>query len=190
MPELAEEIRTILEARVREEEPAFDELMSQLYAEMRRLARGQLRWRAQPGGLGTTSLVHEAYLKLANRDQPYRDQNHFFAVAARTMRHIVIDHARRRSRQKRGAGQVELPLHDERIAGDVPGDAQAARFLEIDEALEQLERVDPRLVKVVECLFFAGLTEKETAEILGVTERTVQRDWRRAKGWLREILRS
>ena len=107
------------------------------------------------------------------------------ALAARTMRHIVIDHARRRSRQKRGGGQVDLPLHDEQIAGA----ADTARFLELDEALQGLERVDSRLVQVIECIFFAGLSEKETAEALGVTERTIQRDLRRAKDWLQERLR-
>ena len=185
MPDLVEDIRTALETHERDSRPAFEAHISRLYTDLRRIARGQLRWRPQPVGLGTTSLVHEAYLKLSARGgEQYNDQSHFFAVAARTMRHVVIDHARRRSRQKRGGVHVEEPLRDDEVAGD----AQAARFLELEEALEQLERVDPRLVKVVECLFFAGLTEKETAQALGVTERTVQRDWRRAKGWLREIL--
>lgn len=187
MAELADEIKALLEAPGPDGDSGVDQLFSRLYADLRRVARGQLRRGPQPKIVSTTSLVHETYLKLADSgDRPYHDQSHFFAVAARTMRHVVIDHARRRSRQKRGGGQADLPIRE----GEIAGATHAARFLELDQALEQLERVDRRLVEVIECRFFAGLTEKETAQALGVTERTVQRDWRRAKDWLQEIFRN
>jgi RNA polymerase sigma factor (TIGR02999 family) len=185
MPDLADEIKALLESNERDGGPGFDALVSQLYTDLRRVARGQLRRGPQPSSLGTTSLVHETYLKLTEHGSAQvRGSAHFRALAARTMRHIVIDHARRRSRQKRGGGQVDLPLQDQQIAGA----ADTARFLELDEALGRLERVDSRLVQVIEFLFFAGLSEKETAEALGVAERTIQRDLRRAKDWLRETL--
>jgi RNA polymerase sigma factor (TIGR02999 family) len=185
--QLSAEIRVLLEQHEREGGPSFDGLVSQLYADLRRVARGQIRRGPQPRNVGTTSLVHEAYLKLADHaDESPHDPSHFLALAAKTMRHIVIDHARRRSRHKRGGGQADLPLHDEQIAAG----SSAARFLELDQALERLERVDSRLVQVIDCRFFAGLSEKETAAALGVTERTIQRDWHRAREWLRKILGS
>jgi RNA polymerase sigma factor (TIGR02999 family) len=186
MAELPDEIRAFLAGGgAGTGDAALDGLVAQLYADLRRVARGQLRRVPQSKNLGTTSLVHETYLKLAVHGEPsFRDPSHFLATAARTMRHVVIDHARRRCRQKRGGGQADLPLHDDQLTGG----AQAARFLELGQALEQLELVDPRLVELIECRFFAGLTEKETAAALHVTERTVQRDWRRAKEWLRENL--
>jgi RNA polymerase sigma factor (TIGR02999 family) len=187
MPELEDEIRALLEASEQDGGPPFDGMVAKLYADLRRVARGQVRRGPQPTDVGTTSLVHETYLKLSDRDDSsYRDTSHFLAVAARTMRHIVIDHARRRTAHKRGSGQVALPL----LEDQVPDPAPEARFLELDQALERLQQVEPRLVAMIECRFFAGLTEKETALALGVTERTVQRDWSRARTWLRETLGS
>jgi RNA polymerase sigma factor (TIGR02999 family) len=164
---------------------AFDRLVSLLYVELSHLARGQLRHRRPGDSLDTVGLLHESYLKLVDsRRASIQDRSHFFAVAALSMRHIVIDHARRRARKKRGGEQRDLPLREDLVATA----EEAGRFLELDDALERLARVDLRLVQVVECRFFAGLSEKETAAALSVTERTVQRDWRRAKGWLRDVL--
>ena len=149
------------------------------------LAHAQLRQRRPGDSLDTISLLHESYFRLVDsRRASYQDRGHFFAVAALSMRHIVIDHARSRARKKRGGPQPDLPLREDLLATT----EEAGRFLDLDEALKLLERRDPRLVRVVECRFFAGLSEKETAAALAVTERTVQRDWRRAKGWLRGAL--
>jgi len=152
-----------------------------IYEDLRRLARRQLR--AVPRQtLGTTGLVHEAHLKLRGaRRVPWRDRGHFFAVAARAMRHILIDFAKRRRRQKRGDGQAPATLDEARIAAA----QEAEHLIAVDEAVERLAVREPRLAQVVECRFFAGLSDRETAEALGVSPRTVQRDWAQARAWLR-----
>jgi RNA polymerase sigma factor (TIGR02999 family) len=165
----------------RQGEPgAFDKLVGLVYPELRRIARGQLgRWR--PGlSLDTGALVHEAYLKLIDQTRvDWQDRNHFFAIAARGMRQVIIDYARKRQAQKRGAGNVES-LGDREVAVQ----AQAEQLLTLNELLEGLEAEDPRLLQIVECRFFAGYTEAETAEALGISTRTVERDWFRARAWL------
>ena len=134
--------------------------------------------------IDTTGLVHEAYLKLVDQTRAeYRDRSHFFAVAARAMRQILVDEARRRSAGKRGGGVAAVTLEEDRHGG-VSADADF--LLSLEEALQSLGRLDPRLPRVVECRFFAGLSEEETADALGISTRTVQRDWMRAKAWLRE----
>jgi RNA polymerase sigma factor (TIGR02999 family) len=168
--------------RVRDgEEGALDRLVPLIYDDLRRLARAQLARRA-PQTLDTAGVVHEAYLKLAaQRQSAWRDRGHFFAVAARAMRHILIDYAKRRHRHKRGGGLRRVPLDEARIAVE----QEAGRLLSVDAALARLAAVDERLVRTVECRFFAGLSEDETAEALGVSRRTVERDWARARAWLR-----
>ncbi len=159
---------------------AFDRLFPLVYAELRRAARRQLA-REQPGHtLQPTALVHEAYLKLAAAGDPgARSRAHFLAVASRAMRQILVDHARRRNALKRS------PQHDAGGAlqgrGDEPADLE---LLHLDAALEGLGNEQPRLRQVVECRFFGGLTEEETADALEVTARTVRRDWVRARAWL------
>jgi RNA polymerase sigma factor (TIGR02999 family) len=186
--EVSHDGRTITELLIAHREgdsEAFDRLVSLLYVQLSHLARVQLRGRRPGDSLDTVGLLHESYIKLVDTDlASVRDRSHFFAVAALSMRHIVIDHARRRARKKRGGQQRDLPLREDLVA--IAEEAQ--RFLDLDDALERLARVDLRLVQVVECRFFAGLSEKETAAALSVTERTVQRDWRRAKGWLHDAL--
>lgn len=188
------EITELLRAHQEGDEQAFDRLVRLVYDELCRLARGQLRRRPPIEQVDTASLVHRVYVKLADRDpMSLQDREHFFAVAARAMRHMLVDLARRRSRDKRGGPSPDLPLDEglvEATRGNAAADADhPGRVVAIDEALDVLEEIDPRLVTVVECRFFAGFTEAETARILDVSTRTVQRDWRRARGLLREALK-
>ena len=166
---------------------ALDRLVPLVYDDLRRIARGQLRRRRPGDTLNTTGLVHEAYVRLVDQTRAsWRDRGHFFAVSAIAMRQIVVDHARRRMRAKRGGDRVTVPLDDVQE----PAAREAGRILEIDEALEKLAKVDRRLVQVVECRYFAGLTEEETAAALGVSVRTAQREWFKARAWLRHELGS
>src|SRR6185436_10754470 len=136
--------------------------------------------------LDTTSLVHEAYMKLADSDQSaWQDRGHFFAVASIAMRQIDIDYARQSQAKKRGGERPVQGLDGVEIAID----EQADTLLAIDCALERLREIDERLPRVVECRFFTGLSEEETAEALGVSTRTVERDWKRARAWLRQELK-
>ncbi|MGE0041934.1 MAG: sigma-70 family RNA polymerase sigma factor [Vicinamibacterales bacterium] len=164
---------------------AFDRLVPLVYEDLRRVARGQLRRLGAGQSLDTTGLVHEAYLRLVDQDRAaWNDRGHFFAVSAIAMRQIVVDHARRRSRLKRGGDQADVPLEDAPEAGAV----EAERVLEIDMALNRLAAAEPRLARVVECRYFAGLSEEETAAALGVSVRTAQREWFKARAWLRAEL--
>jgi RNA polymerase sigma factor (TIGR02999 family) len=178
-------ITEALRALVARNENNAHRLMPVVYEELRRIARRQLV-ALQPGHtLTTTGLVHEAYLKLSGRDGfAWRDRGHFFATAARAMRHILIDFAKSRRREKRGGGQPHLTFDETRLA--VAHDAE--RLLLLDDALERLAHEEARLARVVECRFFGGLSDGETALALGVSERTVQRDWMRARSWLRDAL--
>jgi RNA polymerase sigma factor (TIGR02999 family) len=180
------DVTELLLAHGRGDAAAFDRLVGLVYDDLRRLARGQLR-RMRPGQtLDTTALVHEAYVRLVDqRRVPWQDRGHFLAVTATAMRQILIDYARARTRHKRGGGAVPATLDEAQIG--VAGDAEA--LLEINRALERLGEIDPRLVRVVECRYFAGYSEQETATALGVSLRTAQRDWLRARAWLREALR-
>jgi RNA polymerase sigma factor (TIGR02999 family) len=173
---------------------ALDELIPLVYDELRRIASRQLA-RERPGHtLQTTALVHEAFLKLAGMDRiDWQNRAHFFGVAARLMRQILVDYAVRRGAQKRGGGQTHVPL-DERALTAVPaaesGTVTLQDLIPLDEALQRLETSDPRQGRVVECRFFAGMSVEETAEALGVSPGTVKRDWRIARAWLnRELTR-
>jgi RNA polymerase sigma factor (TIGR02999 family) len=156
-------------------------LVEVLYPELRRIARAQLR-RLRPGQtLDTTSLVHEVYVKLA-RSEDFVDRSHFLAASARAMRHTLVNAARKHLAEKHGAGRPPDSLEGR----DVPADrAHSAEVVEVALALERLAAVDERLCQVVECRFYAGMTEEETASALGVSDRTVRRDWLRARAWLR-----
>ncbi len=159
----------------------LDRLFPLIYDELRRIAHRALGPGGTGGTLGTTALVHEAYLKLVDQSRAeWNDRAHFYAVAAMAMRQILVDHARAHRTLKRGGEWRRLSLEDASLAVE----DQAAAVLELDEALTNLARMDQRLAKVVECRFFGGLTEEETAETLGVTARTVRRDWVKAKGLL------
>jgi RNA polymerase sigma factor (TIGR02999 family) len=165
---------------------ALDDLFELVYPELRLIARRQLS-RGRPDGhvLDTSGLVHEAYFKLVDHTQVgWQDRQHFFGVAARAMRQVIVDYARARNRLKRGAGRPDLNLDEHQIAIDV----HLEQLLALNEALERLEAVEPRLLQVVECRYFAGYTEEETAEALAVSTRTVERDWLTAKAWLRNAM--
>lgn len=164
---------------------ALNRLWDSIYDDLRRIAHRELyRWR--PGQtLQTTALVNEAYLRLVDQTgADWNDRLHFFAVAARAMRHILIDYARQRSRQKRGGGQPLLPLDEAVVAAE----QRAETFLVLDRALTRLAVLNERLAQLVECRFFGGMTEAEIALLFGVSERTVRRDWRKAKAWLADAL--
>ena len=165
---------------------ALDDLFELVYPELRLIARRQLS-RGRPDGhvLDTSGLVHEAYFKLVDHTQVgWQDRHHFFGVAARAMRQVIVDYARARGRLKRGAGRPDLNLDEHQIAID----EHLEQLLALNEALERLEAVEPRLLQVVECRYFAGYTEEETAEALAVSIRTVERDWLTAKAWLRKAM--
>jgi RNA polymerase sigma factor (TIGR02999 family) len=159
---------------------AMDRLFPLVYEELRHLAHAQLR-RERPGHtLGTTGLVHETYVRLVDQTRvEWRDRGHFLLVAAWAMRRILVDYARRNRAARRGGGSVRFTLD-----ADLPAAERSEMLLALDEALERLAEVDRRLSRVVECRYFGGLTEQETADVLGVTRRTVQRDWAKARGWL------
>lgn len=164
---------------------AFDRLVPLIYDDLRRIARNHLARNRRGETLNTTAVVHELYLDLVDQTQVgWRDRVHFFAVASKVMRHIVIDSVRRSSAQKRGGDQVRVPLLPDKI----PAEADAPDLLALDEALDRLAEHDPRLGQVVECRFFGGMTAKETAEALGVGVRTVERDWTRARTYLHRAL--
>jgi RNA polymerase sigma factor (TIGR02999 family) len=178
-----EAITALLVAHRQGRPDAFDKLVSLVYPELRRVARRQLRpWR--PGlTLDTGAVVHEAYLKLVDQTRvEWQDRSHFFAIAARVMRHVIVDYARKRHAQKRGGGSLALTEREVAI------EAQAEELVGLNELLERLGAENPRLLQVVECRFFAGYSETEAAEALGVSARTVERDWLRARVWLKAAM--
>lgn len=181
-----ESVTEILLAHRKGAPGAFNRVVELVYPELRRVARQQLR-RGRPDGpvLNTTGLVHEAYLKLVDQTRVgARDRDHFLAIAARAMRQVIVDYARSRHAAKRGAGAAHVPLDDRDLA--IQG--QAEHVLAVNDALERLGQDYPRLLQVVECRFFAGYTEIETASALDLSARTVERDWLRAKALLREAI--
>lgn len=160
---------------------ALDEIFPLVYAELRRAADLLLAREFHGHTLQATALVHEAYLKLVRSDAPDASSRaHFLGIAARAMRQILVDHARRRNAAKRGKGEAFVTLGDH--ADEAAPDADT--MLALDDALTELARLDARLAKVVELRFFGGLTEEQVATALGVTSRTVQRDWAKARAWL------
>lgn len=185
MAQTDHDVTELLLAHRQGDRDAFDKLLPLVYDDLRRIARRQLAGSWGQQTLDTTGLVHESYLKMVDQKRvDWQDRGHFLAVSARAMRQVIISYARKRNAQKRGAGQEKATLDEGRIAID----DQAEWLLALDEALESLAAKSERLAKVVECRFFAGLTEEETAEALGTSLRTVQRDWMRARAWLKEAL--
>lgn len=174
-------VRDLLERLRSGDRAALDALLPLVYDELRRIARGQRQRLGSSLTVNTTALVHEAYLKLVkDRARNYSDRSHFFAVAATAMRQLLIDEAKRHAAKKRGSGRRPISLD----SVDVGIEGQAESLLELDRALDKLGQLSPRLLRVVECRFFGGLTETETAAALAVTDRTVRRDWAKARAWL------
>jgi len=168
---------------------AREALWPHVYEELRRIAHGRLL-KYRPGEtLNTTALVHEAYLKLVDQTRAaWQDRAHFFALAARAMRFILVDYARARTAQKRGGTQADLRLDGLQIAEDDRADARAEDLLTLNRALDRLAGFDERLSQLVEYRFFGGLTYEEIADVTGRSVPTVKRDWRRARAWLYRVM--
>jgi RNA polymerase sigma factor (TIGR02999 family) len=164
----------------RGERDALDRLVPLVYTELRRMASRELRSERPDHTLQPTALVHEAYTRLVNAQVPWADRAHFFAVAARTMQHVLVDHARGRQSEKRGGGAVRVTL-DEGVEMKV---FDPDEMLALDAALDRLHKMDARKAEVVQLHFFGGLTYDEIAEVLSISAATVDRDLRMAKAWL------
>lgn len=164
----------------------LDELLPLVHAELHRQAHNYIR-RELPGHtLQTTALINEAYLKLIDHNEiKWESRTHFFGIAAQAMRQILIDHARTKQRLKRGGKAIKLTLENEIVAAE---DERTVDLIALDEALNRLERIDPRQVRVVELRYFSGLTLEETAEALRISRATVAREWKIARVWLRREL--
>lgn len=161
---------------------AMDCLMPLVYDELKRLAGGQLRGERADHTLSATALAHEAYLRLVDQTRVnWQNRAHFFAIASRSIRRILVDHARSRGRQRRGSGNRPLPLEE---ALDVPESFPDERLLALDEALDLLAAEQADAAEVVALRFFGGLTVSEVAEVRGVSASTVERQWRFARAWL------
>ena len=181
-----QDVTRLLESLRSGDRGALDALFPLVYGELRRLARRQLS-RERPGHtLDSVALVNEAYLKLVDHGNVrWENRAHFFAVSARAMRAILVDHARARNAAKRGGGGVVVPLDD---VADLLSDEQAEHVEQLDEALTQLSGVNEEASRAVECLYFGGLTLEETAEALSLSVATVRRRWSFAKAWLARAL--
>ncbi len=181
MPLSRDHVTRLCREAARDDRDAMDALVDHVYATLRRMANRQMGGERSDHTLSPTALVHEAYLRLVDQNQlDWRDRAHFYAVAARLMRRVLIDHARRRLAGKRGGGAVRVTLNEE-VAGAV---ASPEALLELDRALDNLESLSPRQRQVVEMRFFGGMTHEEVAEVVGVSVPTVRRDWRLAQAWL------
>lgn len=177
---------TVLLRKMRDGEArAFDELVPLVYDEMRQMARAQLRRNPSGRTLQTTALVHEVYLKMAEQvGLDLQDRNHFLAVSAHAMRQVIVDFARARLAAKRGGGEEHVTLGEHSASVE----SEAERLLDVDRALTRLRARSERMARIVECRYFAGMSEQETADAVGVSLRTAQREWMRARAWLREAL--
>ena len=163
----------------------MDEFFPVVYEELRRIAHRELRHERTDHTLGTTALVHEAYLKLARLDRiRWQSRAHFLAVAAQAMRRVLVDYAVARRAQKRGGGHAPESLDDAVAMAEARGD----ELLALDDALRQLQALDERHARIVECRFFGGMSIEETAEALGVSPATVKREWTLARAWLNREL--
>lgn len=185
MPSLPDEVTQLLLKWSKGDNAAFDELIPVVYTELKKLARRYMGKERLDHTLQTSALINEAYLRLVNQQSTqWQDRNHFFAVAARIMRHILIDHARSYRYAKRGRGAEKVPLDE---ASNI-SIQRAEELLALDEALNGLSAVDPRKSEIIELRFFGGLTVEETAEVMSLSPVTVMREWRAAKAWLHQDL--
>jgi len=177
----SQEVTLLLTALTRGDDAAASRLIPVVYAELRRLAESYMRRERVDHTLQATALVHEAYLKLIGQNSVnWQSRAHFFGVAAQLMRRILIDHARGHVRQKRGGEQKKVSLDEAFVSIE----QQADELVAVDDSLNRLAKIDPRQARVVELRFFGGLSVEEAAEVLGVSPKTVKRDWSVAKAWL------
>lgn len=164
---------------------SFDRLMPLVYEDLRRIAHRRLRSERTGHTLNTTAVVHEAYLQLVNQaTATWRARAHFFAVAARVIRHILIDYARARRTQKRAGSDLLIPMREDLVGEE----SRTVELLALEEALRNLAKHDPSLERIVECRFFGGMTMPDTATALGVSQRTAERQWTRARAYLYQAL--
>jgi RNA polymerase sigma-70 factor, ECF subfamily len=181
MEHVDEDVTALLGELAKGDQQAIPRLMPVVYRELRRLAARYMNHERGDHTLQPTALVHEAYLKLMhNPPTEWQNRAHFFGIAAQVMRQILIDYARSHCREKRGGGQEIVPLEDAVVFSP----ERATEYLRIDESLQRLTKIDPRQGKIVELRFFGGLTVDETAQVLGISPKTVKRDWSMAKAWL------
>ena len=180
------EATDILRRLISGESQAAADLFPLVYKQLRMIAAHHLRQERADHTLQATALVHEAYLRLVRQEATsWQSREHFFAVASRVMRHVLVDYGRGRQRKKRGASPLKVPLQD----GDFAAEARVEEILALDESLNRLEGIDPRQSRIVELRYFGGLSVEEIAEVLGVSAKTVKRDWRMARAWLYGQLR-
>jgi len=184
-PTAPEEITRLLQEWRDGDQDALNRLIPLVYDQLRKLARSA-RWGERPDHtLQTTALVHEAYERMVEMEVSWRDRAHFFHLASRVMRRVLVDHAKARRRQKRGSGRRDLPLDQ---AVEVAADSWSD-LLDLNRALEQLEEMAPRQGRVMEMVLFGGMTYDETAQALEVSPATIKRELRSARAWLRRELR-
>ena len=181
----SQDVTQLLLAWGQGDDAAGDELLARVYDQLRRIARHHLRGERADHTLQTTALINEAYMKLVEQPVSWQSRAHFFGIAARLMRQILVDHARARQRLKRGGDWQRISI----TAGDTARE-QAADLLALDKALEILAAADPQKSRIVELRFFGGLTIDETAQVMGVSTPTVERGWRAARAWLQTELSS
>jgi RNA polymerase sigma-70 factor (ECF subfamily) len=186
MAAIPQEITQLLTKWSSGDKAALDELIPLVYPELRRLARVYMGRENSGHTLQTSALINEAYVRLVNQqDIEWQNRNHFFAVAAQVMRHILVDHARKYRYSKRGGGMEHIPLDGLKVACD----ERATELVALDDALNRLACIDSRKSQIVELRFFGGLTVEETAEVMKLAPITIMREWRAAKAWLaRETL--
>ncbi len=180
------ELTSLLQAASSGDQPALNRVVALLYVDLRQLAT-RCKSHHRGNTLETTGLVHECYMRFVNSGQlQISDRSHFLNLAARIMRQLLCDYARERLADKRGGNSIHLDLHD----SDAAERHEAERWLAVDQALERLAEIRPQLARVVECRFFAGLTQQETAEALDRSLRSIQRDWAEARKWLADRLKT
>jgi RNA polymerase sigma-70 factor (ECF subfamily) len=185
MSALPQEITQLLLIWSKGDSAALDQLVPLVYPELKRIARAYMGRENSAHTLQTSALINEAYLRLVNQQAvEWQDRAHFFAVAAQIMRHILVDHARKYRRNKRGGRTEHVPLDEVSVTCE----ERAAELIALDDALNRLASIDPRKSQIVELRFFGGLTVEETAEVMKLAPITIMREWRAAKAWLgREV---
>ena len=190
MPERKEPLTELLQQAARGERAALDRIFALLYPDLRRIAHARLRVQDRGARVETTALVHESFLRFVEASElMLADRKHFFAYAAKTMRNIIIDSAREQLAQRRGGGRAAVRL-DTALAGSLAAAEGEASLLAVDDALRALEALDPSLAQIVEMRYFAGYSEAEIAELTEQSERTVRRQWEKARAFLLATLQA